>query len=69
MASTNKLNVVKTSIPSDRLSATGRGADRKGVNATITTTSLALNRSEARGPGSGSMGVGRPRPVSKSPGE
>jgi hypothetical protein len=35
--------VTKQTIPSDRLSATGRGADRKGTGATLRVTSDELN--------------------------
>jgi hypothetical protein len=35
--------IVKTSIPSDRLSATGRGSVTKGTGATLRVTSDELN--------------------------
>ena len=51
--------VVKQTIASDRVSATGAGK----IGGSIKQTSAALNVSQGKGPGAGSMGVGRPRPM------
>jgi hypothetical protein len=48
--------VSRTSIPSDRESATGCGPVTKGYGKGIQTTSHALNHYEGKGYGAGKMG-------------